>query len=426
MSSDTRREGETPVTDQLNTVALDLQDERLIREAGVGGAIRAFIQRVRTGDLGPLPVIIGIVVIWGVFQALNPFFLSARNLVNLTMDFSAVGVIALGIVLVLLLGEIDLSVGSVSGLAAAILAVLFVNEGVWVGFAVIAAMLAGTAIGLTYGLLYTRFGVPSFVVSLAGLLAFLGVMLWVLGPLGTINIPFQSIVVQFGQQIFLPDWLSYLVVAAFVLSYAGSQVWTGNRRTRAGLSAQTPTSIIVRTAALALVLLIIVWYLNQNRGIGLMPLVFVLLVILFQTLLTRTRWGRSVYAVGGNVEAARRSGIRVDRIYISVFMLTSTLAALGGLFAAARLGAANQGSGTADTNLNAIAAAVIGGTSLFGGRGSAYSALIGVVVIMSISSGLTLLNLDSYVRYVITGAVLLLAVIVDSLSRRTRQASGRG
>ncbi len=428
MSTDeSRTPDEKPaVTDQLNTVALDLQDERLIREAGIGGVVRGFIQRVRTGDLGPLPVIIGIVVIWGVFQALNPFFLSARNLVNLTMDFSAVGVIALGIVLVLLLGEIDLSVGSVSGLAAAILAVLFVNQGLWVGFAVLAAMLAGTAIGLVYGLLYTRFGVPSFVVSLAGLLAFLGAMLWVLGPLGTINIPFESVVVQFGQQIFLPDWMSYLVVGVFVLGYAGMQVWTANRRTTAGLSASTPVGIAVRALALALVLGVIVWYLNQNRGIGLMPLVFVLLVILFQTLLTRTRWGRSVYAVGGNVEAARRSGIRVNRVYISVFMLTSTLAALGGLFAAARLGAANQGSGTADTNLNAIAAAVIGGTSLFGGRGSAYSALIGVVVIMSISSGLTLLNLDSYVRYVITGAVLLLAVIIDSLSRRTRQASGRG
>ncbi len=428
MSTDeTRTPDEKPVvTDQLNTVALDLQDERLIREAGIGGVVRGFILRVRTGDLGPLPVIIGIVVIWGVFQALNPFFLSARNLVNLTMDFSAVGVIALGIVLVLLLGEIDLSVGSVSGLAAAILAVLFVNQGLWVGFAVLAAMLAGTAIGLVYGLLYTRFGVPSFVVSLAGLLAFLGAMLWVLGPLGTINIPFESVVVQFGQQIFLPDWMSYLVVGVFVLGYAGMQVWTANRRTTAGLSASTPVGIAVRALALALVLGVIVWYLNQNRGIGLMPLVFVLLVILFQTLLTRTRWGRSVYAVGGNVEAARRSGIRVNRVYISVFMLTSTLAALGGLFAAARLGAANQGSGTADTNLNAIAAAVIGGTSLFGGRGSAYSALIGVVVIMSISSGLTLLNLDSYVRYVITGAVLLLAVIIDSLSRRTRQASGRG
>lgn len=427
MSTDEETRGARPVaTDQLNTVALDLQDERLIREAGVGGIVRAFFQRVRTGDLGPLPVIVGIVVIWGVFQTLNPFFLSARNLVNLTMDLSAVGVIALGIVLVLLLGEIDLSVGSVSGLAAAILAVLFVNQGLWVGFAVLAAVLTGTAIGFVYGLLYTRFGVPSFVISLAGLLAFLGAMLWVLGPLGTINIPFESVVVQFGQQIFLPEWLSYVTVALFVLGFAGSQAWTATRRGKAGLSARTPTAIAIRSLALAVVLGVVVWYLNQNRGIGLMPLVFVLLVILFQTLLSRTRWGRSVYAVGGNVEAARRSGIRVDRVYLSVFMLTSTLAALGGLFAAARLGAANQGSGTADTNLNAIAAAVIGGTSLFGGRGSAYSALIGVVVIMSISSGLTLLNLDSYVRYVITGAVLLLAVIIDSLSRRTRQASGRG
>lgn len=416
---------DAPRVESTPTLATDLQDERLIREAGLGGLIRGFLSRVRSGDLGPLPVIVGIVVIWGVFQALNPFFLSSRNLVNLTMDMAAVGTIAVGIVLVLLLGEIDLSVGSVSGLAAAILAVLFVVQGVWVGLAVLAAIAAGTLIGVVYGLLYTRFGVPSFVVSLAGLLAFLGAMLWVLGPNGSINIPFESVVVQFGQQLFLPAWASYGVVALFVLGYAGSLYWTAVRRAKAGLSAMTTTGIAARAGGLAVVLAVVVWYLNTNRGIGVMPLVFVGIVVLFHLLLTRTRWGRSVYAVGGNVEAARRSGIRVDRIYVSVFMLTSTLAALGGLFAAARLGAANQGSGTADTNLNAIAAAVIGGTSLFGGRGSAYSALIGVIVIMSISSGLTLLNLDSYVRYVITGAVLLLAVVIDSLSRRTRKAAGR-
>lgn len=408
-----------------STLATDLQDERLIRSSGIRGTVGGFVSRVRTGDLGPLPVVVGILVIWGIFQILNPFFLSPRNLVNLTMDAAPVGIIAVGIVLVLLLGEIDLSVGSVSGLSAAILAVLFVGQGWWVGFAIGVAVGVGVLIGLVYGLMYTTFGVPSFVVTLAGLLAFLGAQLWVLGPNGSINIPFESIVVQFGQQIFLPDWLSYLLVVVAGAGFALSLGWTASRRRRAGLSALSVPAIAVRAIALVAVLGGAAWYLNQSRGIGLMFLSLVVLVIVVHLALTRTRWGRAVYAVGGNVEAARRAGIRVNRIYISVFVLCSTLAAVGGLYAAAKLGAANQGSGASDTNLNAIAAAVIGGTSLFGGRGSAFSALIGVIVIMSISSGLTLLNLPSSVRFVITGVVLLLAVIIDALSRRTRQAAGR-
>jgi len=172
-------------------------------------------------------------------------------------------------------------------------------------------------------------------------------------------------------------------------------------------------------------LVVAAWYLNLHRGVGVMFVFFLVLVVVANFALTRTRWGRSVYAVGGSVEAARRAGIRVERIYLSVFALCSTLAAVGGILAAARLASANQSSGTGDVNLNAIAAAVIGGTSLFGGRGSAYSALIGIVVIQSISSGLTLMTLDSSVQFMVTGVVLVLAVIVDSISRRTRAASGR-
>ncbi|MEU4235419.1 hypothetical protein AB0F17_65075 [Nonomuraea sp. NPDC026600] len=183
---------------------------------------------------------------------------------------------------------------------------------------------------------------------------------------------------------------------------------------------------MVKAVLLATVLVLPVWYLNTSRGVGSMFVLFVAIVVVMDFLLRRTRWGRSVFAVGGNVEAARRAGLPVRRIYISVFTLCSTFAVLGGLLVAGRLAAANQGSGAGDINLNAIAAAVIGGTSLFGGRGSAYSALLGIVVIQSISSGLTLLNFDSSVRFMITGAVLLLAVIVDSLSRRSRTAHGQG
>lgn len=412
-------------TVRLAAVAADLQDERLIQQHGIGGAISAFRRRVRAGDIGSLPVIIGLLVIWVAFSLLNPNFLSSTNLVNLTLQCAAVGTISIGIVLVLLLGEIDLSVGSVSGLSAAILAVGFVNLEWPLVLAILAALAAGVVIGLLYGFLYTRFGVPSFVITLAGLLGFLGLQLWVLGSTGSINIPFDSWIVQFAQQTFLPDWLSYLLVVLTVLAYAALRYGTSRRRTAAGLSALPVSSIVIRSAALLVVLTVPAWYLNQTRGVGAMFVLFLALVVIMNFFLTRTRWGRAVYAVGGNVEAARRAGINVTQIYVTVFVLCSTFAALGGLLAAGRLAAANQGSGGGDTNLNAIAAAVIGGASLFGGRGSAFSALLGILVIQSISSGLTLLNLDSSIRYMITGAVLLLAVIVDSLSRRSRVSHGR-
>jgi simple sugar transport system permease protein/D-xylose transport system permease protein len=381
--------------------------------------------RIRGGDLGPLPVIAGLIVIWGVFQSLNPVFLSSTNLVNLTMQCASIGTIALGIVVVLLLGEIDLSVGSVSGLAAAVLAVGFVQAEWPLIVAVAAAIGVGTLVGLLYGFLYTRFGLPSFVITLAGLLGVLGAQLWVLGETGSINIPFDSWIVQFAQHMFLQPWMSYALVVVAVAGYAWSLRRRAVRRAEANLDSQAGWEIAVRSAVLLVLLLGATFYLNLSRGVGVMFVFFLALVVVMHHLLSRTRWGRAVYAVGGSVEAARRAGIRVERIYLSVFALCTTLAAVGGVLAAARLAAANQSSGTGDINLNAIAAAVIGGVSLFGGRGTAFAALLGVIVIQSISSGLTLLNLDSSVRFMVTGAVLVLAVIVDSLSRRTRVAVGR-
>jgi D-xylose transport system permease protein len=197
---------------------------------------------------------------------------------------------------------------------------------------------------------------------------------------------------------------------------------------KAGLSSPGPTGTIVKAAILLVALAAIIAYLNtggNTAGVGDSFVMFVILIVIMNYVLTRTRWGRSVYAVGGNVEAARRAGIKVNRVYIVVFVLTSTFAALGGLLYAGHLGSAGLDSGSGDYNLDAIAAAVIGGTSLFGGRGSAWSALLGILVIWSISNGLSLLSLDSSVRFMITGGVLLLAVIVDSLSRRSRAAAGR-
>jgi simple sugar transport system permease protein/D-xylose transport system permease protein len=383
------------------------------------------IDRARTGDLGALPVILGLAVIWTVFQILNPVFLSSTNLVNLTLQCAAIGTITLGVVIVLLVGEIDLSVGSVSGLAAAVLAVTMVQARWPVVAALAAGILAGTAVGLLYGFLYTRFGIPSFVITLAGLLGILGVQLWVLGEDGSINLPFDSPLVVFAQQMFLPSWASYIVIVLAVAANAWARLRTARRRERANLTYESTRSIIVRALVLLAALGSAAWYLNLSRGVGLSFLLFLVLIVVADFALTRTRWGRAIYAVGGSVEAARRAGIRVDRIYLSAFVLCSTLAATGGILAAARLAAVNQSSGAADTNLNAIAAAVIGGASLFGGRGTAWAALLGILVIQSISSGLTLLNLDSSVRFVVTGVVLVLAVIIDSTSRKSRAAHGR-
>ncbi|HEX8972710.1 MAG TPA: sugar ABC transporter permease [Oryzihumus sp.] len=424
-SSSPQQATSTETEDLQAALPADLQDERLIASRGLSGAFSVFTSRLRSGDLGSLPVIVGLIVIWGVFQALNQDFLSPRNLVNLTLQSAAIGTISIGVVLVLLLGEIDLSIGSVSGLAAAVLGVGLTLHGWPLPVAIVAAVLTGTVVGLFYGALYTRFGVPSFVITLAGLLGFLGLQLYILGKEGSLNLPFTSPIVEFAQLQFLPPIVSYVVILLTVLAYLGSRMAARSRRAAAGLSTAPTTMLVARAVGLAVVLFVPVIVLNQDRGVSWMFILFVVLVVIMDLALRRTSWGRSVFAVGGNVEAARRSGINVRGIYLSIFALCSTFAALGGILAAGRLAAVNQSSGGGDTNLNAIAAAVIGGTSLFGGRGSAYSALLGIIVIQSISSGLSLLNLDSSIRFMVTGAVLLLAVTIDSLSRRSRAAHGR-
>ncbi len=405
--------------------ALDQTDERLQQSEGLRGALASFVKSVRAGDVGALPVVIGLLLISTIFQALNPVFLSSSNLSNLVLDSCAVGVISLGIVCVLLVGEIDLSVGSVSGLSGAIVAVLFVRYGwSWV-VAVLVACLVALLIGLVYGVLLTRFGMPSFVASLSGLLAFLGLQLAILGDLGSINLPFDSVLVSFAQLYFVPAWLSYILAALAAAALFATGFDTRRRRRAANLSTKTLSFLVIRSALLLVVLEFGAYYLNIDRGVGWMVVFFVVLVLVMNYAITRTRWGRSMTAVGGNAEAARRAGIPVNRIYISAFMLCSLFAAVGGILAAGRLASANLSSGTGDVNLNAIAAAVIGGTSLFGGRGSAFSALLGILVITAIASGLTLLNLDSSYRFVITGLVLAVAVAIDSLARKSRTSHGR-
>ncbi|BCH56799.1 sugar ABC transporter permease [Agrobacterium vitis] len=405
--------------------ALDRSDERVTHDDGVLAMLRSFINRIKSGDLGMLPVAIGLIVISTVFSILNPIFLAPNNLVNLLFDCATVGIISLGIVCVLLLGEIDLSVGSMSGLASAIIGVLWVNSGLPVIVAVFAALVTGAAVGALYAVLYNRMGMPSFVATLSGLLALLGMQLYILGPTGSINLPYASPLVRFGQILVMPHWLSFTLalVPGIVMIVFGLAV--RKRRQAVNLSSKPLSGLLIKAAILTLGFEFAVYYLNLGRGVPWMFALFVALVVVVNYLLTKTQWGRSMFAVGGNREAARRAGINVRRIYMSAFMLCSTLAALGGVLSASRLASSSQQAGTGDVNLNAIAAAVIGGTSLFGGRGSAYSALLGIIVIQAISNGLTLLNLSSSLRYMITGAVLAIAVIVDSLARRSRVSHGR-
>ncbi|PDS76630.1 ABC transporter permease [Rhizobium sp. L43] len=404
---------------------LDRRDERVRHDDSLAGSIRAFWDRIRSGDLGSLPVIVGLAIIWTVFQALNPVFLSSANLVNMLFDCSTVGVISLGIVCILMVGEIDLSVGSVSGFASALTGVFWVNQGWPVILAVLAAMIVGALIGALYAFLFNRFGMPSFVSTLSGLLAVLGLQLYILGATGSINLPYGSWLVNFGQIMVMPDPVAYLLVALAGIAFFLASYRTSARRRAAGLSSKSVGGLCLHAVVITVALEAVAFYLNQSRGIPWMFGLFVGLVAAMNYGLTRTKWGRSMHAVGGNREAARRSGINVSRIYASAFVTCALLAATGGVLSAARLATASQQAGTGDVNLNAIAAAVIGGTSLFGGRGSAYSALLGIIVIQSIASGLTLLDLSSSLRYMITGAVLAVAVIVDSLARRSRISHGR-
>lgn len=375
------------------------------------------LRRTDRTDLGAWPVVAGLVLIAVVFSSLNDRFLSAENLTNLALQMAATGTISLGIIMVVLLGEIDLSAGSVSGLSAVIMTILSVNRG-WPPFAAIVVALAGAAlIGLLHGWMFTRLGMPSFVVTLAGLIGWQGLMLYLLGSGGTINLPFDGFLAKLSD-----TWLSagaaWLTAVLIVVVCTISALVNRRLRQSAGLPVASTTRIILRLGGLALALAVVVAVLSADRGVPLLLVIFAALVVALDLILQHTVFGRHMYAVGGNAEAARRAGINVTRIRMIAFAAGSTLAAAGGILAASRLAAVNQSSGGSDTLLMAIAAAVIGGTSLFGGRGRAYAALLGILVIQSITNGMLLLSVDSSVRYMVTAAVLAVAVAVDSLARR--------
>jgi D-xylose transport system permease protein len=376
----------------------------------------------RFAQLGSLRVAFVLAAIWIVFQSQNGSFLTSFNLTNLVLQIAGVGTISIGVVLILLLGEIDLSVGAVSGLAAAVMAVLNVKHG-WSAETSIAAGLAtGAVIGLVNGFFVTRFAVPSFVVTLAGLLAWQGALLQVLGSTGTINLSDPTITGLTGT--FYGDVFAWIMVIVIVGAFGVSGALERVRRARAGLAPPRLAGFVAQVAVVAAGSIAAVLVLTSDRGIPLAGLILLGLCALFVFITTRTVFGRHVFAVGGNAEAARRSGIRVTRVRLMVFVLASTLAAAGGIMLAARLLAVNQGSGGSDLLLLAIAGPVIAGTSLFGGRGSIWHALLGALVIGSISNGMDLLALESSVKYMITGGVLLIAVVIDAVIKTQRERAG--
>lgn len=373
---------------------------------------RAF-GRLGPGGLGPLPVLIGLAAIWAAFTFANPRFLSAVNLTNMMLQIAAVGTISVGIVLVLLLGEIDLSVGSVSGFAGGVMAVLSVKSQLPAIPALLIGILVGVAIGAFNGFIVTRFRVHSLVVTLAGLLAFQGALLYVLGSTGTVNL--QDPIITGLAGTFFPPFIGWAVAVVVIAAYAASLLFGRRRRLATGLE-KPLAPIVLRIVAVGVVVVAGVLVFNSDRGLPLAVVIFLGFVLFFDLLATKTRFGRYLFAIGGNAEAARRAGIKVERVRIVAFTLCSALAA-------SRLLAVNQASGSGDLLLNAIAGPVIAGTSLMGGRGSVWSALLGALVIGFISNGMDLLAFDSSIKFMVTGAILLVAATIDAVSSRRRRAS---
>jgi D-xylose transport system permease protein len=405
----------------MSALPSNVAERDRVEEAG--HPVSRVLRKLAAGELGSLRVLIVLALIWLIFAIANDRFLTSINLTNLTLQIAAVGCISVGVTLVLLLGEIDLSVGAVSGLSAAVMAVLSVKHG-WGPYpAILAALATGAAIGLFQGSVSTQLAIPTFVVTLAGLLSWQGAQLQVLGSTGTVNITDEQILNLAG--VFLADWLGWLVALVVIVGLVLTEIGFRRQRAAAGLVQAPLVGAVVRLIGAAIALFGGVFVVNQDRGVPLSLVILLVIIAFFHWLLTRTRFGRHVYAVGGSDEAARRAGIKVKQVRTIVFVLASTLAAFGGVLAASRLQAVNQNSGGSDLLLLSIAGPVIAGTSLFGGRGSVWGALLGALVIGSISNGMDLLALESSVKYMVTGGVLLGAVALDAATSSRRARGGR-
>ncbi|WP_305786180.1 sugar ABC transporter permease [Symbioplanes lichenis] len=398
----------------------------------VAGHLHDYWGRVRGGDIGSLPAILGLVVLCLVFGIARPTFFSATNFANLFSQGAAVIFIAMGLVFVLLLGEIDLSAGFASGVCGAVMAILLTDHGwSWPG-AILVALATGLVIGFVLGWLCAKLGIPSFVVTLAGFLAFQGILLVLLSGGKNISIRDKFVLALANNNMSVA--LSWIVAVVAVAGFAAAQFAKIRGRASRGLVTEPMGIVAARVAGLAILLFAAVAVLTKERSINpliisvkgvpiVAPIIGVILVV-WTFVLARTRYGRHLYAVGGNKEAARRAGIPVDRIRISVFVIGTFMAAIGGIIAASRANSVDPNSGGSNVLLYAVGAAVIGGTSLFGGKGRVFDAVIGGAVIAVIDNGMGLMGFSSGTKFIVTGLILLLAASVDALSRRRSAATG--
>jgi len=418
------------------TVTVETPREQQSANPGssIGSAVQEYFNKLRGGDVGSLPAIFGLVVLVIFFSILEPSsFASTRNLANLLVQAAPVMFIAMGLVFVLLLGEIDLGAGYTAGTSAAVMAVLLTNHGVAWPIAVLACLATGAVIGLAVGLLVALLHIPSFVVTLASFLGLQGVMLLVIGQGGTISVKDDTILAIMNNNLSpLWGWVLFLVVS---VGFALSTLYTVAKRRRAGLPTDAPALIAARIATVAVPLAILVFLLNRERsnniiinslkGVPIIVPFTLVFVLLLTFLLNRTLFGRHVYAVGGNAEAARRAGINVPGIKIICFIIGSVMAAVAGILFASYANSVSPTTGGSQTLLFAVGATVIGGTSLFGGKGRILDAVLGGLVIQVIGNGLPLITEESGIQYIVTALVLLLAASVDAISRRRAAASGR-
>ncbi|MDP9241011.1 MAG: ABC transporter permease [Actinomycetota bacterium] len=416
------------------TVTHPEPDSSQAPRGGLAPAFREYIAKVRGGDVGSLPAVLGLAVLVVVFSILRPTsFTNAFNFANLIHQAAAVIVIAMGLVFVLLLGEIDLSAGFTAGTSAAFMGIVLTRHG-WPWWAsVIVCLLTGTLIGFCIGVLVARLGIPSFVVTLAAFLGLQGVMLRTIGEGGTIAVR-DSVLLAVNNED-LPVWLGWTLYVVVVLIYAVVTLRRYLARQASGLQTQGLAVVVAKIATLAVLLGLVTFYLSLERSRnptvvsirGVPEVVALLLVLLvgLTLLLSRTAFGRHIYAVGGNAEAARRAGINVRRVKLICFMICSTMAGVAGILLASRDNSISPTTGGADTLLFSVGAAVIGGTSLFGGKGRVLDAILGGLVIAVIINGMGLLNQPSSVVYIVTGIVLLVAASVDAVSRRRAASTGR-
>jgi D-xylose transport system permease protein len=408
-------------------------EEVAAEQTSLASAFRGYLSRVRGGDIGGLPAVLGLLALVVFFTAMRPnTFATAFNAANLINQSAMIIFIATGLVFVLLLGQIDLSAGVAAGTSAAVMAVLLTHRGQPWPVAVLVCLVAGAVIGLTIGVLVSRLGVPSFVVTLAYFLGLQGVMLAVIGEGGTIPVRDSTLLSIMNSNV--APALGWALVAVIVVGYAWVSLGSTRQRERAGLPVQPASVVWFKIGSLAVVASVVTFILNQERSRNpditslkglpvIVPIAAVFLVGL-TFVLNRTSFGRHIYAIGGNEEAARRAGISVDRVKIACFVICSTMAAIAGILFASRDQSVSPSTGGSITSLLAVGAAVIGGTSLFGGKGKIRDAFLGGLVVAVIANGLPLITQRSSVQFIVTALVLLLAATVDALSRRRAVATG--